>query len=83
MRVNVEADIDLSDVLAECEISDLLSALKSRQIRGREEWTAKDVAQSLGALSELTLISNVAYYLSDEAAKTLFEAIKFYRKDLA
>jgi hypothetical protein len=82
MRVNVEADIDLSDVLVECEISDLLSALKSRQIRGREEWTAKDVAQSLGALSELTL-SNVAYYLSDEAAKTLFEAIKFYRKDLA
>lgn len=82
MRVNVEADIDLSDVLVECEISDLLSALKSRQIRGREEWTAKDVAQSLDALSELTL-SNVAYYLSDEAAKTLFEAIKFYRKDLA
>ena len=82
MRVNVEADIDLIDVLEECEISDLLSALKSRQIRGREEWTAKDVAQSLGALSELTL-SNVAYYLSDEAAKTLFEAIKFYRKDLA
>lgn len=82
MRVNVEADIDLSDVLVECEISDLLSALKSRQIRGREEWTAKDVAQSLGALSELTL-SNVAYYLSDEAAKILFEAIKFYRKDLA
>ena len=81
MRVNVEADIDLIDVLEECEISDLLSALKSRQIRGREEWTAKDVAQSLGALSELTL-SNVAYYLSDEAAKTLFEAIKFYRKDL-
>ena len=30
MRVNVEADIDLSDVLAECEISDLLSVLKSR-----------------------------------------------------
>ena len=82
MRVNVEADIDLIDILEECEISDLLSALKSRQIRGREEWTAKDVAQSLGALSELTL-SNVAYYLSDEAAKTLFEAIKFYRKDLA
>lgn len=82
MRVNVEADIDLSDVLVECEISDLLSALKSRQLKGREEWTAKDVAQSLGALSELTL-SNVAYYLSDEAAKTLFEAIKFYRKDLA
>ena len=82
MRINIEADIDLIDVLGECEISDLLSALKSRQIRGREEWTAKDVAQSLGALSELTL-SNVAYYLSDEAAKTLFEAIKFYRKDLA
>ena len=82
MRVNVEADIDLSDLLEECEISDLLSALKSRQIRGREEWTAKDVAQSLDALSELTL-SNVAYYLSDEAAKILFEAIKFYRKDLA
>ena len=82
MRVNIEADIDLSDVLAECEISDLLSALKSRQLKGREEWTAKDVAQSLDALSELTL-SNVAYYLSDEAAKTLFEAIKFYRKDLA
>ena len=81
MRVNVEADIDLIDVLEECEISDLLSALKRRQIRGREEWTAKDVAQSLGALSELTL-SNVAYYLSDEAAKILFEAIKFYRKDL-
>ena len=82
MRVNVEADIDLSDLLEECEISDLLSVLKSRQIRGHEEWTAKDVAQSLDALSELTL-SNVAYYLSDEAAKTLFEAIKFYRKDLA
>ena len=82
MRINVEADIDLSDVLEEFEISDLLSALKSRQIRGREEWTAKDVAQSLDALSELTL-SNVAYYLSDEAAKILFEAIKFYRKDLA
>ena len=82
MRVNVEADIDLIDVLEECEISDLLSALKSRQLRGREEWTAKDVAQSLDALSELTL-SNVAYYLSDEAAKILFEAIKFYRKDLA
>ena len=82
MRVNVEADIDLSDLLEECEISDLLSALKSRQIRGREEWTAKDVAQSLDALSKLTL-SNVAYYLSDEAAKILFEAIKFYRKDLA
>lgn len=82
MRVNVEADIDLSDLLEECEISDLLSALKSRQLKGREEWTAKDVAQSLDALSELTL-SNVAYYLSDEAAKTLFEAIKFYRKDLA
>ena len=82
MRVNVEADIDLIDVLEEYEISDLLSALKSRQIRGREEWTTKDVAQSLGALSELTL-SNVVYYLSDEAAKTLFEAIKFYRKDLA
>lgn len=82
MRVNIEADIDLSDVLGEYEISDLLSALKSRQIRGREEWTAKDVAQSLDALSELTL-SNVAYYLSDEAAKILFEAIKFYRKDLA
>jgi hypothetical protein len=82
MRVNIEADIDLSDVLAECEISDLLSALKSRQLKGREEWTAKDVAQSLDALSELTL-SNVAYYLSDEAAKILFEAIKFYRKDLA
>ena len=82
MRVNVEADIDLSYLLEECEISDLLSALKSRQIRGCEEWTAKDVAQSLDALSELTL-SNVAYYLSDEAAKTLFEAIKFYRKDLA
>lgn len=82
MRINIEADIDLIDVLEECEISDLLSALKSRQIKGREEWTAKDVAQSLGALSELTL-SNVAYYLSDEAAKILFEAIKFYRKDLA
>ena len=82
MRVNVEADIDLIDVLEECEISDLLSALKSRQLKGREEWTAKDVAQSLDALSELTL-SNVAYYLSDEAAKILFEAIKFYRKDLA
>ena len=82
MRVNVEADIDLIDILEECEISDLLSALKSRQLKGREEWTAKDVAQSLDALSELTL-SNVAYYLSDEAAKTLFEAIKFYRKDLA
>ena len=81
MRVKIEADIDLSNVLEECEISDLLSALKSRQIRGCEEWTAKDVAQSLDALSELTL-SNVAYYLSDEAAKTLFEAIKFYRKDL-
>jgi hypothetical protein len=82
MRVNVEADIDLIDILEECEISDLLSALKSRQLKGREEWTAKDVAQSLDALSELTL-SNVAYYLSDEAAKILFEAIKFYRKDLA
>ena len=82
MRINIEADIDLSDVLEECEISDLLSALKSRQLKGREEWTAKDVAQSLDALSELTL-SNVAYYLSDEAAKILFEAIKFYRKDLA
>ena len=81
MRVNVEADIDLIDILEECEISDLLSALKSRQLKGREEWTAKDVAQSLDALSELTL-SNVAYYLSDEAAKILFEAIKFYRKDL-
>lgn len=82
MRINIEADIDLIDILEECEISDLLSALKSRQLKGREEWTAKDVAQSLDALSELTL-SNVAYYLSDEAAKILFEAIKFYRKDLA
>ena len=81
MRVNVEADIELIDVVEECEISELLSALKSRQLKGREEWTAKDVAQSLDALSELTL-SNVAYYLSDEAAKILFEAIKFYRKDL-
>ena len=81
MRINIEADIDLIDILEECEISDLLSALKSRQLKGREEWTAKDVAQSLDALSELTL-SNVAYYLSDEAAKILFEAIKFYRKDL-
>lgn len=80
MWVNVEAD--LGDILEKYDVGDLLNALKSRQLKGCEEWTAKDVAQSLGALSELTL-SNVAYYLSDEAAKTLFEAIKFYRKDLA
>ena len=80
--MQLTVDIDIDDILDEYDVSDLLNALKSRRSRGREEWTAKDVAQSIDALSELTL-NNLVYYLSDETAKTLFEAIKFYRKDLA
>ena len=79
--MQLTVDIDIDDILDEYNVSDLLNTLKSRRSRGREEWTAKDVAQSIDALSELTL-NNLVYYLSDETAKTLFEAIKFYHRDL-
>ena len=79
--MQLTVDIDIDDILDEYDVSDLLNALKSRRSRGREEWTAKDVAQSIDTLSELTL-NNLVYYLSDEMAKTLFEAIKFYHRDL-
>ena len=79
--MQLTVDIDIDDILDEYDVSDLLNALKSRRSRGREEWTAKDVAQSIDALSELTL-NNLVYYLSDETAKTLFEAIKIYHRDL-
>lgn len=77
----MQLTVDIDDILDEYDVSDLLNALKSRRSRGREEWTAKDVARSIDALSELTL-NNLVYYLSDETAKTLFEAIKFYHRDL-
>ena len=67
--MQLTVDIDIDDILDEYDVSDLLNALKSRRSRGREEWTAKDVAQSIDALSELTL-NNLVYYLSDETAKT-------------
>ena len=53
--MQLTVDIDIDDILDEYDVSNLLNALKSRRSRGREEWTVKDVAQSIDALSELTL----------------------------
>lgn len=74
--MQLTVDIDIDDILDEYDVSDLLNALKSRRSRGREEWTAKDVAQSIDALSELTL-NNLVYYLSDETAKLFLRLLNF------
>lgn len=70
-----------SEINDDCDKDDLLNALCPEQAMGvvRGEYQSMATAQTLATLSDETLRSTI-YYLSDETAQKIAEALKFYQK---
>ena len=70
-----------SEINDDCDKDDLLNALCPEQAMGavRGEYQSMATAQTLATLSDETLRSTI-YYLNDETAQKIAEALKFYQK---
>lgn len=70
-----------SEINDNVDKDDLINALCKEQAIGavRGEYQSLAVAQTLASLSDETLRSTI-YYLSDEIAQKIAEALKFYKK---
>ena len=70
-----------SEINDDCDKDDLLNALCPEQAMGavRGEYKSMATAQTLATLSDETLRSTI-YYLNDETAQKIAEALKFYQK---
>ena len=70
-----------SEINDNVDKDDLINALCEEQAIGavRGEYQSLAVAQTLASLSDETLRSTI-YYLSDETAQKIAEALKFYKK---
>ena len=70
-----------SEINDDCDKDDLLNALCPEHAMGavRGEYQSMATAQTLATLSDETLRSTI-YYLNDETAQKIAEALKFYQK---
>ena len=70
-----------SEINDNVDKDDLINALCEEQAIGavRGEYQSLATAQTLASLSDETLRSTI-YYLSDETAQKIAEALKFYKK---
>ena len=70
-----------SEINDDCDKDDLLNALCEEHVVGstRDEYQSLATAHTLSSFSDQALRSTI-YYLSDETAQKIAEALKFYKK---
>jgi hypothetical protein len=85
MQISVDVDIDIDDIIVNCgakevlkriDIDDIIKFINSQDA----EDLADSIIDTIDNFSEDSL-KMIAYKISDDAARTLLEAINIYHRD--